>query len=329
MPADSSSGNSDRILVTGARGLLGQHLVRQLLGRGYQVRALVRPIPQKDSLPSEVELVYGDICNPADVSAAVSGCRYVFHACCTHVYNLSPPAVWAINVDGTRHVCDAVKTNGCERLVFTSTISTLKRVPGSFTKDSPMPARKRNTVTKQIAEDLVLDCIREGLPAVVVNPSYFVGPFDYRPSPFRLWFPLAIMSRVRLVPSGGFNVVGAADVAAAHLWALEHGAVGSRYPISGENISLAEFVSAVNMAAGRPRAPKTVPDGILRLVAHGCVFDSYVAGMLTRLNYVDAVSPVPQHLLEQVIAETVRWFADYSPLVHTQAFVRYVWQRYI
>ena len=324
-----SSGNSDRVLVTGASGLLGQHLVRQLLSRGYPVRALVRTTQHRDLVPLDAELVPGDIRNPVDVAAAVAGCRYVFHACCTHVYNLPPQEVWAVNVDGTRRVCDAVKSSGCEKLIFTSTISTLKRIPGPHTPDSVMPARQRNTVTKQFAEDLVLDCVREGLPAVVVNPTFFVGPFDYRPSPFRLWFPLAIISRVRLVPGGGFNVVGAADVASAHLWALDHGNVGERYPISGENISLAKFVAAINMAVGRPGAPKTIPDWILRLMAHGRVFDSYVAGMLSRSNYVDAVSPLPKQSLDQVIHETVQWFSEYSPLIYTRALVRYVRQRYV
>jgi dihydroflavonol-4-reductase len=324
-----SSRNSDRVLVTGATGLLGQHLVRQLLSRGYRLRALVRTLQQNRLLPADVELVYGDIRNPAAVAAAVAGCRYVFHACCTHVYNLSPQEVWAVNVDGTRHVCDAVKSNGCEKLIFTSTASTLKRVPGPHTPGAVIPARQRNTVTKQVAEDLVLDYVREGLPAVIVNPTFFVGSFDYHPSPFRLWFPLAIISRVRLVPGGGFNVVGTADVASAHLWALDHGSLGERYLMSGENISLAKFVAGINMAVGRPGLPKTIPDWFLRLMAHGYVFDSYVAGMLSRLNYVDEVSPVPKRSLDQVIHETVQWFSHYSPLVHTRALVRYVRQRYV
>lgn len=320
--------SADRVLVTGASGLLGQHLVRQLRARGFVVRAFLRAIHRQTSLPGDVEYVCGDIRNPTDVRAAVTGCRYVFHACCTHVYNLSPQEVWAVNVDGTRNVCTAVRTTGCERFIFTSTISTFKRLPGAFTPRSAMPARQRNTVTKQVAEDLVLACVQDGLPAVIVNPAFFIGPFDYQPSPFRLWFPLAIICRIRIAPRGGFNVVGASDVAAAHLWALDHGAIGARYPIAGENITLAKFISLINKALGRPGNPRTLPDGILRFLARGRVFDSYVAGMLSRLNYIEAVSPVAQQPLEQVIEETTRWFSDSSPLVDARALLRYVWQRY-
>jgi dihydroflavonol-4-reductase len=274
-------------------------------------------------------LAIGDIRNPADVSTAVDGCRYIFHACCTHVYNLPPREVWAVNVEGTRHVCDAVRSSGCEKLVFTSTISTLKGAPGFHPPDSAMPARQRNTVTKQVAEELVLDCARDGSPAVIVNPSFFVGPFDYQPSPFRLWFPLAIIARVRLVPGGGFNVVGADDVASAHLWALDHGEAGKRYPITGENISIAKFVERINMAVGRPGIPMKIPDHILRILAHGRVFDSYVAGMLSKSNYVEPTSPVPRRSLDETIEETVRWFSEYSPLTRAAALFRYVRQRYV
>jgi dihydroflavonol-4-reductase len=325
----SASATNGKVLVTGASGLLGQHLVRQLLERGHQVRALVRAGWQSGILPESVELVKGDIRSAGDVSAAVAGCRFVFHACCTHVYNLPPKEVWAVNVEGTRNVCDAVQTGGCEKLVFTSTISTFKPVPGLFTPDSAMPARLRNTATKQVAEELVLDRVRAGVFAVVVNPSYFVGPYDYQPSPFRLWFPLAVITRIRLVPRGGFNIVSAADVAATHLWALEHGIAGERYPVSGDNISLANFAAMVNMAVGRPGAPKIVPDSFLRLLARGRVFDAYVAQMLGRLNYIDAISPVPHQPLDQLVEQTVRWFSVSSPLVHPWALARYVWKRYV
>jgi len=193
-----------------------------------------------------------------------------------------------------------------------------------------MPARQRNTVTKQVAEELVLARVGNGLPAVVVNPAFFVGPFDYQPSPFRLWVPLAIIRPVGFVPRGGFNVLGAADVARAHVWALEKGKPGERYPVAGENISMTDYVSMVNRATGRAHSPKLIPDGALRCLARGRVFDPYVAAMLCRPNYVDGI-PCQLHPLQplgQVVDETVRWFRSYSPLVHFWPLVRYVWNRY-
>lgn len=324
---------AEKALVTGASGLLGQHLIRQLLQRGYGVRAFVRTVQHSVLFPEDVELAVGDIRNPQDVIAAVAGCEYVFHACCTHIYNLTPQEIWAINVEGTAHVCEAVKTAGCKKLVYTSATSTLSRTTNSMNfeyscHDSSMPARQWSTMTKEVAEDLVLAQVSDGLPAVVVNPSYFVGPFDYKPSPFRLWVPLAIICKVRLVPQGGFNIVGAADVASSHVWALEQGKIGERYPVSGDNLTMIEFMSMVNNAVGRPGTPKMLPSCFLRLMAHGSVFDGYVAEKISRLNYVATNSPVPRQPLDQVIAETAQWFSRYSPLIHPWALTRYVRQHY-
>src|SRR2546427_9752243 len=137
------SGRAKRTLVTGATGLLGQHLVRQLRDRGQPVRVFVRSFEQKQLFPADVEAITGDIRCARDVNTAVAGCRYVFHCCCTHVYNLPAEDLWAINVEGTRHICDAVEHHGCEKLVVTSTISILKSRGGSLKPDSNIAARQR------------------------------------------------------------------------------------------------------------------------------------------------------------------------------------------
>ncbi len=182
-----------------------------------------------------------------------------------------------------------------------------------------------------MAEELILSRVSRGLPAVVVNPSFFVGPFDHSPSPFRLWVPLAIIRPVGFVPTGGFNVVGAFDVARAHVWALEQGKSGERYPVVGENISLRDYVSIVNQATGRALVPKLISQHVLRCVARGRVFDGYVAALLSRPNYVDVTSshPTPSQPLVDVVKETVCWFRSYSPLVRYPALLQYVWNHYV
>jgi dihydroflavonol-4-reductase len=178
---------------------------------------------------------------------------------------------------------------------------------------------------------MVLSRVSRGLPAVIVNPSFFIGPFDHSPSPFRLWVPLAIIRPVGFVPLGGFNVLGACDVARAHVWALEHGKTGERYPVVGENISLQDYVSMVNYAVGLPKVPKLISQQALRCVAHGRVFDPYVAAMLCRSNYVDVPScdSTPRRPLADVVDETVRWFKSHSPLVRCRALLQYVWNHYV
>jgi len=136
---------------------------------------------------------------------------------------------------------------------------------------------------------------------------------------------------VGFVPPGGFNILGACDVARAHVWALEKGTPGERYPVVGENISLQDYVSMVNQATGRARVPKLISQRALRCVAHGRVFDAYTAAMLCRPNYVDITSypSSPSRPLVDVVNETVRWFKSHSPLIHCQALLQYVWNRYV
>jgi dihydroflavonol-4-reductase len=317
-----------RILVTGASGLLGQHLCRQLLARGYEVRGLVRP--SSVPLPDGVERISGDIRDASCVQQAVRGCEGVIHTCCTHVYNLPREEVHAVNVTGTLHICDAVRQNG-SRLVFTSTISTFKQQSWSADEPALIPARQWNTVTKAWAEQAVLRAAAEGIAAMTVNPSFFVGPFDYNPSPFRLWIPLGIRRRIRFVPGGGFNVVHAADVAEAHIRALEHGIPGQRYPAVGHNISLLDYVTAVNEAAGHPHVPRVLPKSLLDGIARGRVFDDYAAKLVTGLNFltVDSATPVTSRAVSAIIADTVAWFAASQRLVGLVALARYVRERYI
>src|SRR5215472_14619225 len=98
-----------KILVTGATGLLGQHLCRQLLAQGYEVAGLVRPSSFSKELPAGVEKIVGDIRDFACVQRAVRDCEGVIHACCTHVYNLPRGDVQAVNVTGTLHICNALR----------------------------------------------------------------------------------------------------------------------------------------------------------------------------------------------------------------------------
>jgi len=320
------------VLVTGARGLLGQHLMRELLNSGESVRAFVRRSDDRAFLPPGVEMAIGDITSFSEVRAAMMGCDSVIHACSTHTYNLPPERFWEVNVGGTRNVCDAASELRCGKMLFTSTISTLASGSESEVARPPAstPPRKLMSISKRAAEDYVLARAQQGLPTVVINPPYFIGPYDYSPSPFRLWAPLAVRMPIRLVPSGGFNVLGARDVARAHVWALDHGIVGTRYPVVGTNIDLVEYATLLNHAVGRDVVPQKLPDGLLRWIAVGKVFDRYSVALITKANYVfeqDAI-PIAKESLEDVISSTVQWFREDGCLARVLPLARYVWNRY-
>lgn len=320
------------VFVTGARGLLGQHLMRDLLDSGKSVRAFVRRRDDQACIPPGVEVSVGDITSLSDVRTAMGGCDSVIHACSTHIYNLSPNRFWEVNVAGTKNVCEAARQLGCRRFIFTSTISTL--APFSAGTDTgfsaTLPARRLMSISKRAAEEAVLAHIQNGLPGIILNPSFFIGPYDYAPSPFRLWAPLAVCMPIPFVPSGGFNVISARDVSRAHLWALEHGIIGTRYPVVGRNIDLVEYITLLNRAAGRDLVPWRLPTSLLRVVAIGRVFDTYVINLISKANFVfdQDLVPIEREPLEEVISRTIRWFRENRTLIHFHSLVRYTWSRY-
>jgi dihydroflavonol-4-reductase len=278
-------------------------------------------------------MAVGDITNFSEIRAAMLGCDSVVHACSTHTYNLPPERFWAINVGGTCNVCDAAKELRCDKVLLTSTISTLLAPTCDATTTGPLPnwpARQLMSISKRAAEHEVLVRVEKGLPAIIVNPSYFVGPYDYSPSPFRLWAPLAVRMPIAFVPSGGFNVIGAQDVSRACVWALNHGTVGTRYPVVGRNIDLVEYVTILNRAAGRDVVPRPLSASLLRWVAVGKVFDRYAVDLITKGNYVFEQHSVPieRDPLEEVVSRTVRWFREESRLVGLYSLARYTWARY-
>ena len=169
------------------------------------------------------------------------------------------------------------------------------------------------------------------LPAVIINPSYFIGPFDYNPSPIRLWIPYGINNRIYVVPSGGFNISSASEVAKKHIWALTNGDIGTRYPMIGFDITYFEYSRLINQLAGHPFNPKLLPTMVIKVFARGKVFDQYVAKVISEKHYYGEYgSPnINFKQFQNVITETMDWFSNNSPLTKKIHLLRYLRKRFI
>ena len=120
-----------KVLVTGATGFIGGNLARELCARGYEVRALVRPGSSVLTIEDKsVERVEGDILDRESVRRAVSGCRGVFHCAAAYTFwSKDPQGVRRANVTGTVNVLQCAADAGAERIVYTSTVSTIGMPP--------------------------------------------------------------------------------------------------------------------------------------------------------------------------------------------------------
>jgi dihydroflavonol-4-reductase len=251
--------SKDVALVTGASGFLGSAVVRALIRSGYAVRALVRPSSPRINLDGiELQIIEGDMRDFQTAVAAAKGARYAFHVAADYrLWSPDPLEIMRNNVEGTRTVMSAARAAGVERIVYTSSVATLKLregerpadESGALSPDEAIGAYKRSKV---VAERLVEGLVAHNrLSAVIVNPSTPIGPRDARPTPTGRLIIEAASGRMPAFVDTGLNLVHVDDVAAGHVAALKRGRIGERYILGGENLTLADLLGRIAQLTNR------------------------------------------------------------------------------
>lgn len=192
------------ILVTGATGFTGQHLVRALVNDGRPVRVVVRSAARASDLPAGVDVREADITNPAAVSSVVEGVSTVYHlAAAYREASHREEGYWQVNVGATRNILEAASRAGVQRFVHCSTVGVhghIAHPPGDeATPHSPGDAYQR---TKAEAETLALEYARgRGLPLAVARPTAIYGPGDTR-----------LLKMFKMIANGTFVMLGKRDI---------------------------------------------------------------------------------------------------------------------
>jgi len=319
-------------LITGGTGLVGNNLIRLLLERGLRVRTLVRGRTvsrELDGLP--VERVVGDVTDAAAVRRAVAGARTVIHsAAMVHVGWRMLDQMRRVNVEGTRFVAEASRTTGA-RLVQVSSVNALGLTGDGSPADEETPFGNTvecpYVVTKREAERVVLDEVDRGLDAVIVNPVFMLGAWDWKPSSGRMLLEVA-QGKGLFAPPGSQHFGDVRDIAAAIATAGDRGARGRRYILGGHHLSFLEAWTLFARVTGRRPPRAAAPPPLVRLAGRVGDLIGHCVGREGPLNSAAAtMSLLRQHFsserartelgyslrpLEDTVEHAWRWFVDHG-----------------
>ena len=259
-----------KTLLTGATGFLGSAVLRQLVEDGQNVRVLARPNGDRRNIEKVAcEVIEGDLNDIPSLHMAVAGCDALFHVAADYrIWTPNPSELYRTNDLGTVELFRAAAAAGIERMIYTSSVATLGIHSDGTPSNEATPVSRSDMVghykrSKFDAETSVMSLIsKEHLPIVIVNPSTPIGPRDVKPTPTGRIIVEAAAGRMPAFVNTGLNVVHVDDVAAGHIQAFKNGAIGERYILGGEDLSLKQILAEVAEIIGRkppvislPRAP--------------------------------------------------------------------------
>jgi dihydroflavonol-4-reductase len=265
-----------KTLITGASGFVGSAVLHHLLSSGHEMRVLVRPESDRRNLAGlDIELVTGDLRDPASVDQALKGCGALFHVAADYrLWVPRPREMYETNVEGTKNILSAASRRGVDRIVYTSSVATLGCLPCGSPADENTPASLAEMIghykrSKFLAEIEVLKLAKESsLPVVIVNPSTPVGPRDIKPTPTGRMILQAAGGRMPAFVDTGLNFVHVDDVAKGHVLAFERGVIGERYILGGYNMTLKQMLNELAAITGRQAPRLCLPHNSILPVAY-------------------------------------------------------------
>jgi len=318
-------------LVTGATGHIGNVLVRLLNERGEKVRAMI--MPGEDPTPLnglDVEIIEADVLDYQSLLIAFDQVEVVYHL--AGIISILPGKdhmLHAVNVSGTRNALQAARSSGVRRLVYTSSIHALKRVPDGVLIDETVPfdiehALSSYDSSKACASLDVLNAVQAGMDAVIVCPTGVIGPYDFRRSEMGQLILDCVEQKPMLYVDGAYDFVDVRDVAQGLILAADKGRCGESYILSGERIAVLDIIKIVQEILGRPLFSLKIPFSLARLAANLTPqyyrlthakprFTSYSLATITSNSFIShskanlelGYHPRP---LRESLSDTVKWF---------------------
>ncbi len=261
-------------LVTGATGHAGNVIVRELLARDRSVKVFVRPTSDITPLKEfKVEVATGDILNLDSLIAAFKNIDTVYHlAGDVSIMPGNEKYMHEINVVGTQNVIKACIECRVKRLVYMSSIHAIKEPPDGIVIDESLPFDPDSLISeyqrsKARASLEVLKAVDRGLDSVIVCPTGFIGPYDYKISIIGKTINEFAKKKLKFLINGAYDFVDVRDVAIGSILACDKGKTGESYILSGERVTINELMLMLEDVTGIKTLRYEVPIWLAKFVA--------------------------------------------------------------
>ncbi|MBL8972627.1 MAG: NAD-dependent epimerase/dehydratase family protein [Myxococcales bacterium] len=335
---------SDTVLVTGAAGFIGHHVVRLLRAEGRQVRALIRPGEDTRNLDelaaadpaagAGIERVVGDILDRPALARHMAGCSVVYHLAAVYrTWVPDPKVIYDVNVTGAANVLATAAALGVRRVIHTSSIAAIGLDPagqpaGEDTAFNLWAHAFDYVRSKYLAHQVAL-AFAPVLDVVLVCPGMPLGPGDIGPTPTGKTLVDTLNGKIRVSFEGGLTLVDVEDVARGHLLAEAHGRRGEAYLLTGHNLTIFEMIGELRKVVGMRHGMLRVPAGLAAMF--GGLLESWAENVSRREPMITpgAVAYASQRLfydnrkareelgftvrpLAETLRRSVQWFIDHG-----------------
>jgi nucleoside-diphosphate-sugar epimerase len=257
------------ILVTGGTGLVGSHLLMQLINEGKSVRAIFRDEKSIEKVKQvftwnnlspnlvdeKIEWVESDILNPEDFKNCFEGIRQVYHCAAMVSFNKrDKKELFKTNINGTANLVNLCMDFKIEKLCYVSSTAAVGKAPkdGIRTEDCQWQddGVSNYSVSKHLSEMEVWRGIEEGLNAVIVNPSVIIGPGDWNVSSSNLF--LKVWKGLKFYSQGGNAFVDVRDVVSCMCNLMNSDITSERFLIVSENLSFRSLFDQIATVLNKP-----------------------------------------------------------------------------
>ncbi len=290
-----------KVLITGGMGFVGQHLLKILIEKYEGIQILIldkrRPSFFISSLENSKQIKIVDNIDLLDIGSIdnyFEGVDYVIHvAALISFWRKDKKALYDVNINGTQNVIDLCKKHNIKRLVYVSSTASIgfnnkkdELTTEEFKYDWKKGRGFHYMLSKHYAEERVKVAAKEGLDAVIANPSSMFGPGDKK------FFPLAEMVNSNSVPGmlpGGFSITDVRDTANALAILLEEGKAGENYLIIGGNYTYKQMFTQLAQKLNAPIPTKQIPK---------------IAGyiLVPLISFIELLLPKPIKLTREILA---------------------------